>query len=291
MASVLAVGTATWDVILSVEGYPTEDAEVRASERRFAPGGNASNTLVVLSQLGHRCTLAAVLADNPGGEPLRQALIESGIDIRYCYIEPCGQTPTSYVVLNRQNGSRTIIHYRDLSELPYRHFVGVDLTAYDWIHFEARNVRETYMMLKRVRRESPHVRVSLEVEKPRADGEDLLFPLADVLLFSRAYVCLRGYPAPWLFLKDSRTRLLDAMLVCSWGEKGAYGLAQDGRIYFAPAEVPDSVVDTRGAGDTFNAGVIDALLRHQALGEALRSACQLAGKKCGIVGLENLIPR
>lgn len=290
MASVLAVGIATWDVILSVDGYPGEDVEVRALERRFAQGGNASNTLVVLSQLGHRCSLAAVLAAEPGGQPLRQALVRSGIDIGYCCMEPHGVTPTSYILLNRQNGSRTIVHYRDLPEFSYQHFAMVDLTPYDWVHFEARNVGETYTMLKRVRRESPHVRISVEVEKPRRDGEELLFPLADVLLFSRAYVRMHGYREPSVFLREMHARLPGVVLVCSWGEQGAYGVAQDGQTYFAAAYVPNGIVDTRGAGDTFNAGMIDALLRHQDLAEALRWSCQLAGKKCGIEGLENLIP-
>jgi ketohexokinase len=43
-------------------------------------------------------------------------------------------------------------------------------------------------------------------------------------------------------------------------------------------------VDTLGAGDTFNAGIIDSLCRQPDLTIALNHACQLAGKKCGPVG-------
>ena len=60
MAHVLAVGVATLDIINEVESYPPEDGEVRALAQAIRRGGNASNTLVVLSQLGHSCEWAGV---------------------------------------------------------------------------------------------------------------------------------------------------------------------------------------------------------------------------------------
>jgi ketohexokinase len=48
------------------------------------------------------------------------------------------------------------------------------------------------------------------------------------------------------------------------------------------------VVDTLGAGDTFNAAIIDGLCRQQDLAVALRDACRLAGKKCGQIGFQGL---
>ena len=47
-------------------------------------------------------------------------------------------------------------------------------------------------------------------------------------------------------------------------------------------------MDTIGAGDTFNAAVIDALLRGESLGASLAYACRLAGAKCGQPGFDGL---
>jgi ketohexokinase len=48
------------------------------------------------------------------------------------------------------------------------------------------------------------------------------------------------------------------------------------------------VVDTLGAGDVFNAGVIDARLRGLAAERAVEWACRVAGYKCGVRGLDQL---
>ena len=54
MARILGIGIATLDVINIVDEYPREDDEIRANGQRIARGGNVTNTLVVLSQLGHQ---------------------------------------------------------------------------------------------------------------------------------------------------------------------------------------------------------------------------------------------
>jgi ketohexokinase len=80
----------------------------------------------------------------------------------------------------------------------------------------------------------------------------------------------------------------EADLVLTWGDDGAYGLARRGEVIHSPAFPPIKVKETLGAGDTFNAGLIDAYVRGLELAEALPLACRLAGKKCGQVGFAAL---
>lgn len=55
----------------------------------------------------------------------------------------------------------------------------------------------------------------------------------------------------------SLTRLsFRAVLICAWAEKGADALGPDGVLVHSDAFPPEKLVDTLGAGDTFNAGVI-----------------------------------
>lgn len=50
-----------------------------------------------------------------------------------------------------------------------------------------------------------------------------------------------------------------ATLICAWAEKGADAMGPDGTVVHSDAFPPEKLVDTLGAGDTFNASVIYTL--------------------------------
>jgi ketohexokinase len=285
---VLGVGVAALDILNEVAAYPAEDAEVRALGQRIARGGNVANTLAILSQLGHDCAWAGTLArDAQGGEVLRD-LERHRIDTGACVYHPQGGTPTSYVVLSRANGSRTIVHHRDLPELSAADFARVALAGYDWVHFEGRNPAETQVMLRDCAKRIPGIGISLEVEKPRP-GIESLFAGPRVLIFSRNYVRSRGYAEPQRFLADQWSCTDARLLVVPWGEAGAYAQLRGGDVCFAPAQEPSEVRDTLGAGDVFNAAVIDGMLAGLDPPELLARANGLAGHKCGMRGLDGVV--
>ena len=287
MAKVLAVGIATLDIINSVDGYPAEDAEVRAVAHEVRRGGNATNTLAVLARLGHQAGWAGVLAMEPDTGRVLLDLERFAIDTTPCVTIEGGKMPTSYITLNRHNGSRTIVHHRDLPELTTEQFQRIDLSDYDWIHFEGRNVEQTKGMLEWAREQRPELPLSLEMEKPR-EGIEALLPLPDLLLFSRHYSIARGFHEAGELLEWTSTKAPQAELACAWGEAGAWGRDREGHTHHAHAHPPKKLVETLGAGDTFNAAMIDAKLRGVPLAEALEAATVLAGRKCGIRGFYDL---
>jgi len=284
---ILGVGGATIDIVNELESYPCEDREVRALAQRVARGGNAANTLVVLSQLGYRCSWAGAVANDPGSRRVLQELASCDIATRYCRRHPGGVLPTSYVSLSRATGSRTIVHYRDLPEFSSEDFSVIGLEHWDWVHFEGRAPEETRRMIDRLKTERPDLGCSLEVEKPRP-GMRSLFEGPDVLLFSRTYAQHQGFADPRAFLGEMRYRSDARLLFCAWGEAGAAVADARGRLWESPADLPRQVVDTLGAGDVFNAAVIDGVLQQQAAQDILAGACLLAGRKCGQQGFAGL---
>jgi ketohexokinase len=293
-AGVLGVGIATLDIVNEVEVYPSEDAEVRALAQRRVRGGNVTNSLVVLSQLGRACAWAGTLGDDPASGAILADLERYGIDTRLAVRHPGCSTPTSFVALSRETGSRTILHYRDLPELTAADLEGGLADAdgwlergFAWVHFEGRSPEDTAAMVRLVRERLPGARISVELEKVRPGGERLLDG-PDLLLFSRAYARALGATDPIAFLAGQGLRSGARHCVLAWGEQGAYGWTRGVGCAEVPAYPPPRVVDTLGAGDVFNAGVIDGLLRGLALPDVLARANRLAGHKCGRQGFAGL---
>lgn len=281
MANILLAGTATLDIIFQLDRHPNEDDEMRARGLRTCRGGNAANTAIVLSQLGHACSFIGVLAQAPETAVIEQDFARHSVNTAHCPRLP-GRPPTSSIYLS--GAGRTIVHYRELPELSAEQFCAVDLTPFDWIHFECRNVPELAKMLAHVKKHRPDVPISLELEKPR-DGMESLVHTPSLLICSKTYAQHCGHDDPQQFLAWRQQNSPHADIVVAWGESGAYGKPASGTVCHRPACPPENgVVDTLGAGDTFNAGLIDALAKKTPLDQALETANRLAGRKCGIEG-------
>ena len=285
---ILGIGIATLDLINDVDQYPAEDSEVRACAQRRVRGGNCANSLSVLAQAGHACQWVGTLADDPASDLILEDFARHGIRADRAVRIPGATTPTSYIALSRATGSRTIVHYRDLPELDAAAFAAVPLDGLDWVHAEGRNPVETTQMIQRLRRDRPGLPVSLELEKPRP-GLDALLDGPSVLLAGRAYAEAAGFAAPEPFLAELSDRTSARICVVAWGEAGACYQIRGEPARRIPASPLERVIDTLGAGDTFNAGVIDGLLVGLTPGDAVRRAVRLAGFKCGRIGLDGLV--
>jgi ketohexokinase len=237
--------------------------------------------------LGHRCEWAGVLVDEPSAGLIKADLARYEIGTRLCRRLAEGQMPVSYITLSRDSATRTIAHLRDLPEYDFESFRNIEYHEFDWIHFEGRNVGETLSMVQYLRDQTVCPRISLEVEKPR-DGIEKLFTEVDLIVFSPA-VAVHNACKPQQLLQRVAAIAPQAMLVCTLGAQGAIALDCSGELYQSGAFAPPVLVDTIAAGDTFNAAMIDRLLRGDQLRDALEFACRLAGRKCGQSGLDGLI--
>lgn len=248
---ILCVGLVVLDIINVVDKYPEEDTDRRCLSQRWQRGGNASNSCTVLSLLGAHCAFMGSLA--PG-----------------------------HVAEN-------------LPDVSAKDFEKVDLTRFKWIHIEGRNASEQVKMLQRIEQYNAkqplpqRVRVSVEIEKPRVELFQL-FGYGEVVFVSKDVAKHLGFQSAAEALRGLYGRVKKgATLVCAWAEEGADALGPDGQLLHSDAFPPPRVVDTLGAGDTFNASVIFSLSKGNSMQEALRFGCQVAGRKCGLQGFEGIV--
>jgi len=285
MPSILLTGISTLDIINTVDGYPAEDSEVRACEQAIRTGGNACNSAKVLQQLGLSTYLLANTADDLSANFILGELKQQKINTSLCPIENNSSTPTSYITLNTHNGSRTIVHHRQLNELSANYFNKLILDDFDWLHFEARDCEKLKLMLQHAVQFKKTI--SIEVEKPREHLDDILI-FADVLLLSKPYAVSQGFKSAIDCLKHFSKKYPHTIITCTWGEHGAWAYDTNNIIH-QPAYKINKVTETLGAGDTFNAGFIASQINRRSVNNSLSFACQLAANKCQQTDFTNLI--
>ncbi|XP_078046269.1 ketohexokinase isoform X2 [Augochlora pura] len=245
---VLCVGLTCLDIVQTCTHYPEEDSDQRSVEYRWQRGGNASNTCTVLSLLGTSCEFFGI------------------------------GCPTSTVILSQSTGSRTILHHNpSMPELVLKNFEQLRLQDYSWIHFEGRNLNEVLSMMQCVENynnmlsysqdstdkegawSQMPITVSVELENPKSELLDLL-AYVDVAFISKDFAQSRGHDNMSDTLKHvANDAKSGATLICAWGDRGAMAKTPDNIIVQSPAFSPHKVVDTLGAGDTFNAAVLHYL--------------------------------
>ena len=257
-ARILIAGEALTDIVVDADGG-----------RREYPGGSPMNVAVALARLGHDAHLLTAIGEDPRGEAIRAHLDDSGVHLTPSSVGP-GRTSTAEAVLDA-NGAATYTF--DLAWDPDPAGLPSDLDAVHTSSIAA--VMEpgasTLAELLRTARTAatisydPNARPTLmgEPADVRARIEENI-ALSDVVKASDEDVT-------WLYGTDdvedvvsSWRELGPSLTVLTRGGEGSVAFSESGRVQVAP--VPVEVVDTVGAGDTFSAGILDALADKDLLG-------------------------
>eukprot|EP00301_Raphidiophrys_heterophryoidea_P009517 c14008_g1_i1.p1 GENE.c14008_g1_i1~~c14008_g1_i1.p1 ORF type:complete len:346 (-),score=87.27 c14008_g1_i1:96-1079(-) len=316
---VVGVGIACMDIILSISKFPMEDGQSPVHDKRLCRGGNSANSLSVATQFGTECFLLFAVGDEHkdiNTKLVLEDLHSFGVDTSIGVVFPNTELSCSYIAFNRENSSRTIFHHRTLPELTFEQMKqAFDTLAiktanntntskeqqppFDWVHFEGRNVEETLKCMQFLRSKyDSQITLSVELEKAQRPLH-LLVPEADVVFMSKEFAephSITSSPIALEALTNGRFGALraNAKCSCTWGADGAYVIdtaTTNNKAIHIESVLPANkhIVDSIGAGDTYNGVVIALLAQGVPLKDAAIKACEVAAKKITQLGFRDLV--
>lgn len=241
--------------------------------------------------LGHGVTAISTVGDDPLGQVVTGALDKAGVDRTLVEVQPGTTTAIAIYTLLFGSKKRPLTYQLPSHDLWPVDFTGEHASAIEkagwfhhggYLHFPkawAGPVHEAFRHAK-----SAGKMTSLDPQFPLEPypvpwlrAMDGLLGLVDVLFVDALEACNLTGAAN---VDEAGHKLLEAgpsTVVVKQGELGATAFAE-GRAFNCPAlhVEDDDIVDSIGAGDTFDAGFVDALSRGEDVEAAMSRATMVA---------------
>lgn len=244
--------------------------ETTRGESAFAPysGGAVFNTAIALGRLGAPVEFFTGLSTDLFGDMLRRTLAESGVGTRY---SPLSDRPTTLAFVKLTNGQAKYVFYdentagRMLSEADIP-ALGDDVSAMlfgaiSLIPEPCGSAYEAVMRREhstRVTMLDPNIRPNF-IPDPAAHRARMMrmVAMADIVKLSDEDLAWFGESGDAGEIAQRWLGLGPKLILVTRGGDGATGYSTTATVKVPARRV--EVVDTVGAGDTFNAGVLAAL--------------------------------
>lgn len=279
---VVVVGDLMVDVVVVASGPLVHGSDTPA-EIRSIGGGAAANTACWLADLGRPVRLVAAIGDDTIGHGAVDELEAAGVRFAGS-VDPI-HSSGSCVVLVDPDGDRTMLPDRGANDaLPVATVEAAMAARPAWLHLSG------YTLLD----DGSRPAALAAIEAARSMGVPMSVDASSHALLlqvggARFLDWVRGVRV--LFANDDELAALDgpaavlrraAVLVAKHGPAGSSWITAEESVS-VPA-VPVAVVDTVGAGDALDAGVIDALLRGADPQAALAAGAAVAARSVAQAG-------
>lgn len=109
---ILCLGHATYDITLPLDEYPIENTKNRVQERIECGGGPASTAAYLLGKWGANVYFAGIVGNDFYGHKIKEEFESANVNTTYLELKDNHSTTSSFVLANKQNGSRTTFAYK-----------------------------------------------------------------------------------------------------------------------------------------------------------------------------------
>lgn len=272
--SALCVGHAAWDLCMYVEAYPAENSKLETNLLIESGSGPAANAAWLLGRWVVPTAFAAAVGQDDYGCKAVKELVDAGVDCRLVEQRAGHATPLSFIIINRNTGSRTVVNRKVPAaglRLARQSLHGLDPQL---LLFDGHELEASLAALEAF----PSAISVLDAGSLR-DGTSSLAPKVQYLVCSERFAAqvtgeadVLGHQVPCL----RRLReLYSNVVVVTLGSNGA--IFDNGEQQGHLPALSVAARDTTAAGDIFHGAFAFALLRRMTLRQALQLATVAAG--------------
>lgn len=253
VVDILGLGEVVVDWVFELPYFPLPDEKIDAISENIFSGGVTANYLVAVSRLGVRCGFIGALGNDEYGDFLLEEFYKENIDTTLTFKKPQYKTPINCIIIAR--GEKKIIqspHMKitkmELSDIKEEYLSKAQVLHTTAIHPTL--AKETIKIAKKY-----DLKISIDLESQVAERgwqelKDLILA-ADVLLPNKEGIktitrAKTPKKAAEILIKKGVPLILTTL-----GKEGALITTKDFQKQVPAYNIP-SIVDTTGAGDTFN---------------------------------------
>jgi len=272
---VVAVGSGNIDLVFRVPRLPRNDDKVVGKKISENPGGTVANSACMMATLGLKVASLSNAGDNSYGQMIVDDFKRHRVDTRYIKIN-AGQDPNMAIIILDESGEKSLIYapgdncewdqataFAAISESKIMYTMPGDLDKY--------TIQASYA-------HSQNTQVAVDIEPHIASNKEQLakiLNLADIAIFNQDGFTASCHCDPeWRVLHALRRKYSLSALVVTCGAEGVIAVTAQEEARHPGFKIP--VVDTTGAGDTFNASFIYAWVNNYKLAPAIEFASAAA---------------
>ncbi len=274
-----------------VDFIPTSDIAVAARELKIRHGGVGGNLSVALSRLGISAVLVGCVGRDVFGEEITRELEAEGVDTSFVKVDPNTHTGVM-VILVVPGGGRSIVGFRgaNASVSLSDDEVNKLLSDVDHLHlsgYMALNNDRGELLLRLARKaKSMGITVSVDLEGVSTQRRELarqLKGLVDYVMLNRDEITsLTNTRDVEASARELLRMIKPRAVFVKLGKDGSLVVEADKIKHVEPLRV--DAVDSTGAGDAFNAGVIYSLLEGKRASEAALIGNAMGAYACTGIG-------
>lgn len=245
---IFCIGNSAYDITTPLDEFPKENTKYRIHEQIECGGGSAGNAAYLLAKWGMNVSFVGVVGKDVYGKRIRDEFRTIGVNIDYLYLDDNYKTISSHILVNKKNGSRTILSYQ------YNNKGMPNVDIQDKIDILFLDGHE-YDMSKKLIEQHPSAIVVIDAGRDRKEVRELC-KLSDYVVCSKEFMELVS-DIPFESQDDLEIAfykletLFNSHIIVTLEDLGCAYRNSLNQIEIIPS-IKVKAIDTTGAGDIFH---------------------------------------